>query len=132
MSNSLGFSTARKTSRCELLAGWLDNGKVCVFSPPRPASPDIAISTQILLMTFEIPDPSGIVDNGVFTGSAIDDVLIAETGPATWARIMDSADDIIGDVDVGESGSGAFIILSSASLVEGAYCSVVSFTIAEG
>lgn len=132
MSNALWFATPRKTSRGNLLAGWLDGGAIQVYTAPRPDDADTAITTQTLLVTFTLPDPAASVSDGVLTGNAIEPVLIAETGTAAWARFVDSAAATIGDGDVGLEDSGAFVELDTLSLVEGRYCSVVSFSIAEG
>ena len=131
MSNVLGFATARRTSRGELLAGWLDGGEIRVYDGTRPASADTAVSTQTLLVTFEIADPSGTVTNGVFTGTNPAVAMIAETGTAAWARIVDSSAGTICDVDVGVTNSGAVIELDNLSLVEGGYCTITSFVLTE-
>lgn len=132
MSDLLGFATARRTSRGELLAGWLDGGEIRVYNGTRPTNADTAISTQTLLVTFELPDPAATVSNGILTGNTLATALIAATGNATWARIVDSTAATVGDCDLGLEGTGAFIELDSLSLVEGGYCSIVSFGIIEG
>ena len=132
MSNTLRFATARKTSRCNLVKGWFDGGKILVYTADKPANSDTAISTQTLLVQFDIPESSGTVANGVFTGASIAAALIAETGTAAWARFVDSAAATIGDGDVGLEDSGAFVELDTLSLVEGGYCSVVNFGLTEG
>ena len=132
MSISLRFATARKTSRCNLVKGWFDGGEVRVYTADKPADSDTAITTQTLLVTFVIPEVSGTVSNGIFTGAAISAAMIAATGTPVWARIVDTSDATIGDVDVGITGSGNFIELDNLSLVEGAYCSVTSFGLTEG
>jgi len=131
MSNILGFAAARKTARAELLAAWLDGGEIRVYSGARPATTDTAVTTQTLLVTFAIPDPSGEVANGVLTGNAIAAALIAETGFATWARAVDSATGAVFDADVGTPGSGALLQLDNLNLVQGGYCTVTSFTVTE-
>lgn len=131
MSNQLGFATARKTSRGNLLAGWLDGGTIKIYTTARPNSADTAVSTQTLLATFTLPNPSGTVSNGVFTGSAISAAMAAANGTAAWARFADSSGVTICDGDVGLD-SGSLVQLDNLSLVEGGYCSVVSFSIIEG
>ena len=131
MSNVMGFATARKTLRGELVASWLDGGEVRIYDGTRPTDADTAIGSQVRLVTLELGDPAGTVTNGVFTAAAIAAALIAATGTPTWARVVDSAAATIFDADVGGVGSGAFIELDNLSLVEGAYCTVVSFTFTE-
>ena len=131
MSTTLRFATARKTSRCNLVKGWFDGGKILVYTADPPANSDTAISTQTLLVTFEIPATSGTVTNGVFTGASIAAAMIAETGTASWARLVDSDDATIGDADVGIFGSGNFIEIDNLSLVQGGYCSVTIFGLSE-
>lgn len=132
MSNQLGFATARKTSRGNLLAGWLDGGTIKIYTTARPGSADTAISTQTLLVTFTIANPSGTVSNGVFTGASISAALIAETGNAAWARFADSSGVTICDGDVGLADSGALVEIDNLSLAQGGYCSILSFGITEG
>lgn len=131
MSNVMGFATARKTSRAELVLSWLDGGEVRIYDGTRPADADTAIGTQVLLITFELDDPAGTVTNGVFTAAAIAQTLITTAGTASWARVVDSASGTIFDADVGIEGSGNLIEIDNVSLVEGAYCAVVSFTLTE-
>ncbi|MCO5763772.1 MAG: hypothetical protein NHG36_20100 [Chromatiaceae bacterium] len=132
MSNLLGFATARKNSRAELLASWLDGGEIRVYDGTRPASADTAVSTQTVLVTFEIADPAGDIEDGIFTGDAIAVAMVAETGTAAWARVVDDAAATVFDCDVGLTGSGEMIEIDNLSLVEGGYCSITSFTITEG
>lgn len=131
MSNVMGFSTARKTSRAELVLSWLDGGEVRIYDGTRPTDADTAIDTQNLLIALELDDPAGTVENGVFTAADIAQTLVTASGTAAWARVIDSAEGTIFDADVGLDGSGALIEIDNISLVEGAYCSVVSFTLTE-
>ena len=131
MSIILGFTTARRTSRCTLLAGWMDGGSIQLYTATRPSSADTAITNQTLLVTFVLADPSGTVSNGVLTGTLPAAALVAETGTPTWGRIYDTDDVSIGDCDVGLSGSGSFIEIDNLSLVEGGYCAMTAFGITE-
>lgn len=131
MSNVLGFATARRTSRGELLAGWLDGGEIRIYDGTRPATADTAIGAQVNLVTFEIADPSGTVTSGVFTGANPAVALVAETGTAAWARIVDASAGTICDADVGVTNSGAVVELDNLSLVEGGYCTITSFVLTE-
>lgn len=131
MSNVMGFATARKTSRAELVLSWLDGGEVRIYDGTRPTNADTAIGSQELLITLELDDPAGTVTNGVFTAAAIAQTLITTAGTAAWARVVDSTGATIFDADVGLEDSGDLIEIDNVSLVEGAYCTVISFTLTE-
>ena len=131
MNNIFSFAQSRATSRAELTSGWLDAGTLKIYSGTRPATPDTAITSQVLLATFTLPNPSGTVANGVWTKGTIAAALVAESGTAAWARAFDSTDGVIADCDVGTVASGAMVELSNTSLVSGGYISVVSFTLTE-
>lgn len=131
MSNLMGFSAARKTSRAELVTGWLDGGEVRIYDGNRPADADASISTQTLLTTLELDNPAGTVTENVFTAAAIAQAMVATSGNAAWARVVDSTGATIFDADVGLEGSGNLIEIDDVSLVAGAYCTVVSFTLTE-
>lgn len=131
MSNLMGFPTARKTSRAELVASWLDGGEVRIYTGSRPANADTALSGQTLLVTLTLPNPSGTVTNGVWTAGTINVAMIAATGTAAWARVVTPSAATVFDADVGVVGSGALIEIDNLSLVTGGYCTVVSFTLTE-
>lgn len=131
MSNILGFAVARRTSRANLILGWLAGGELRVYSGLRPATADTAITNQILLVTFSIPNPAGTVTDGVFTGNAIAAAMVAADGNAAWGRVVDSSSGTIFDADVGLQNSGNFIEIDSLNLVQGGYCTVLSFGITE-
>jgi hypothetical protein len=120
MSNLVSFTTARKQSRGELLAGWLDGGEIRIYD-----------ATPTLLVTFDIPAPSGTVTDGVFTADSIAASLVAETGTAASATVVDSAAVTVFTCDVGVTGSGALVQLDNLSLVQGGYAAVISFALIE-
>ena len=130
--NIFVFAQAKATLRAELTNSWLTEGTLKLYSGTRPATPNTAITSQVLLATFTFSDPAGTVTNGGWTAGTIAAAMVAVSGTATWARIYDSTGTVIADCDVGATGSGAMIELSAVNLVQGAYVSVVSFTLTEG
>ena len=132
MSNELDFAAARKQSRASLLGTWLDGGTLILYTGTKPATPDTAITDQVLLATFVLADPAGTATDGVWTGELPDPALIMDTGTPTWGRFIDSTDGNVCDADVGATGSGAAIEVENTSFVSGAYASVTSMTITEG
>ena len=131
MDDYVAFAAARRQSRAELLASWLDGGRIDVLSGTRPATPDTAITTQDVLVSIVVPDPSGTVADGVWELDTVAPFMIAATGTAAWARAYDAADAVVGDLDVGLTDSDAALWLDNLSLVEGGYVAVTGLTVAE-
>ena len=129
--NIFAFAQARATLRATLTMNWLTEGTLVVYSGTRPATSDTAISSQVALCIFVLPDPAGVAENGVFTAGTIQATLVLHSGTAVWARAFDSTGAAIADCDVGVPNSGAMIELSAINLVEGAFVSVISFTLTE-
>lgn len=129
--NVFAFAQARATLRATLTMNWLSGGTLAIYSGPRPATSDTALSSQDVLLNFILPDPAGTAENGVFTADSIDAAIALTSGTAVFARAYDSTGAAIADCDVGVPGSGAMIELSAINLVEGAFVSVLSFTLTE-
>lgn len=129
--NIFAFTQARATLRATLTLNWLSGGTLKVYSGPRPATSDTALSSQDVLLNFTLPDPAGTAENGVFTADSITAAIVLTSGTAVWARAFDSTGTTIADSDVGVPSSGAMIELSAINLVEGAFVSVLSFTLTE-
>lgn len=94
---------------------------IAFYTGTQPANGDAALSGNTLLGTLTMTDPAaGAASGGNLTFSPITQDSSADaTGTATWARIR-SSDDAQGmDVDVGATGSGAFIELNTTSIVAG-------------
>lgn len=132
MSDLIRFAAARRTSRAELHATWLDGGTLAVYTAPVPAGADTAITTQTKLVEFDLPDPAGAVSDGVFIGAAIPAALNLANGAAAWARARDALGAAVGDYDVGAVGSGAAIEMDNLSIVAGALSTITSFVVTEG
>jgi len=98
----------------------------------RPADPDTAVSTQVLLAELTMSLTSApAASSGLLTFSTITPDSSADaTGTATWFRVEDSAGNGIVDGDVGTSGSD--LNLNSTSIGIGQNVDVTSFTITGG
>jgi hypothetical protein len=132
MSDLLAFPTARRQSRASLLGTWMDGGTLRIYDGTQPASPDDAVTTQVLLAEFTLPDPAGTATDGVFGGELPDAALIAASGTASWGRCLDDLGATVWDGMVGATGSGAAIEVDSVSFLAGAYAAVTAITITEG
>lgn len=131
MSNILGFATSRRTLRAELMGTWLSSGEIRIYDGTRPANADTAVSTQTLLVTFTMANPSGTVTSGVFTGTNPAAAMVAASGTAAWARVVDSSAGTIFDADVGATSSGSVIEIDNVTLASGGYCTITSFVLTE-
>jgi hypothetical protein len=104
-------------------------GKIKIYTGTQPANGDGALSGNTLLGTLTFSDPCAPnAVGGVLTFSAINEDSAADaTGTATWARLTDSNDNQVMDVDVGTS--GATINLNTVSVVVGGAIRMTSGTL---
>lgn len=105
-------------------------GTVKFYTGTKPAKPNTAIATQILLGTLTLSDPAGNVSgrNLVFSPITQDSSADA-TGVATWARLADSNGVAVIDVDVSNVGGGAFLQMNTTSVVMNGPILISSMTI---
>ena len=134
MNDLIRLSSARRTARANLHAGWLAGGTLVIYDAGSgvPEDADTAITDQTALVVFDIPDPADDVSGGVLTADTIAAALIGATGTAAFARAYDASGVVIGDYDVDIVDSDAAVWLDNLSLVEGAYATAVSFVVTEG
>ena len=131
MSDVIRFTTARRTLRGSLHAGWLDGGELHAYTAPVPTDGDTALTTQTLLAVYDLPSPAGTVTNGVFTAAAIAPATNLADGTVAFVRAFDSSDVEIGDYDVGTVGSGEAVEVDNLSFVAGSLSTITSFTLTE-
>jgi len=79
---------------------------VLIFGDDRVATPATP-PTSAPLVQISLTKPAGTVANGLLTLTQLDDGLIATTGVAKWARIVNGNGDTVGDCDCGK-GLGAW------------------------
>lgn len=102
-----------------------------IYNGTKPASPDTAISTQTLLGTLTCSDPAAAAPaSKTLTFSAITQDSAADaTGTATWARLLDSDNNALIDVDITATGGGGFLQMNTTSIVIGGPILISSFVI---
>ena len=109
-----------------------------IYSGTQPTSPDVAVTSQVLLATLTCnatlaPASSG----GVLTLNSITDgtgTSAAGSGgtTATWWRLENASGTPLTDGSVGGTGAGADMTLNNTSIVTGATVSMSTFTITNG
>lgn len=134
-SNIIRLATTRRTTRAALFGTWFSGGTLELYdeaSAGVPEDGDEALTTQVLLATFELPEANGDAADGVWTVEAgTPAALIQATGTPEFARAYDSLGGEIGDFDVGDPNSDAAVKIDNLNLVEGALVSLVSLGITE-
>lgn len=96
-----------------------------IYGATRPVSVNDAPGTPLLV---EVPleNPAGAVSGGALLLAPADTGLIANTGTATWARVVNRNGDTAFDMDAGLEASGAECEMSEVDLFAGGLVSVVS------
>ena len=119
------FRTTLKTALVNQIKAFIDAGAgaglILIYTGAMPATPETAVTSQVLLGTLTFSDPMGTESGGVLTASAItqDDSADA-SGTAAWARIVDSTGAAVMDIDVSTTaGSGALKLNTVAVAIGG-------------
>lgn len=120
---------AALNSQRDLIDAGAGPGKIKIYTGAQPANGDGALSGNTLLGTLTFSDPSAPnAAGGVLTFSAISEDASADaTGVAAWARLTDSNDVAVIDVDVGVA--GATINLNTVNVVLGGAIRLTSATL---
>lgn len=127
---------ATRNNRLEQIVADLDAGTgpavLRIYDGAQPADANTAVTTQNLLAELEFDDPSGSVAAGVLTFNAIsDDASADDDGTATWARALDSDNNVVFDCDVDVTASGATLEFDDVDFVTGGTVTITSFTLTE-
>lgn len=126
---TIAITQAHNEARLEGTRSFLDTGtgraRVRLYGGTRPSSVNDAPGTPMLV---EIPlqKPCGTVAGGVLTLVQHEDGLIAETGVATWARVVNGNGDTAFDCDVGQGVGPWEITLAQTQLYAGGAARIIS------
>ena len=132
----LRLSTSARNAACNAIVDLIDGGAgagyIEIRTGTQPATPQTAASGT-LLATLTFSDPAfGAASVGVATASAItSDTSVDADGTAAWARIYDSNNNAIMDMDVGQ-GSGTLSFDDTSFLTGGtAAITLMTYTVPE-
>ena len=78
------------------------------------------------LASIELAEPLGVVEGGILTVAATSEALIAITGEATWARIVNGAGVLAWDCDVSDVEGDGELKLPNTTLYAGGYTRILS------
>ena len=98
-----------------------------IYTGTKPAKPDTAVTTQILLGTCTCSATAGTFANRRFTFNAITQDSAADaSGTATWARFKSGAGTPVLDVDISTTGGGGFMQMNNTAITAGGPISITS------
>lgn len=106
------------------LAGGAENARAEIYDGVRPAlggTPAGNLLASIVLM-----EPLGTVANGLLSVATTNEVMIGNTGQATWARIVNGNGALAWDCDVSDLNGTGELRLPSTTLYAGGYTRIVS------
>lgn len=134
---SLKIIAALAIVLCDAAVDAIDAGAgvshVKIYDGTQATNPATAITSQVLLVDFALPDPcfgnAGAVSGGALaTANSITAVTASATGTATWFRVIDGNGAAVFDGTVTATGGGGDMTMTSTSIVSGVDTSVVSWT----
>jgi len=125
---AITLSAAAASAAADALTALLNGGAIHLYTAPRPATADTAISTQVLLASPTFANPAfAAAVSGVATAHAIvSDSDAAASGTADFFRAVTSGGATICDGSVGTA--DADCILSSVTIVAHGTIAVSSCT----
>jgi hypothetical protein len=120
------FKNAALQGRLDYLNLGTGVARVLIYADnvARPATG--ATATGTLLVTLELADPAGTISAGDLTLVAGDDAIVAASGTALWARVINGNGDIAFDCDVSNTAGSAELKLPSTALFAGGTTRLVS------
>jgi hypothetical protein len=127
------LSTGAKSAAINPVATLCNSGSIGIYSGTRPATPNTAITSQVLLAQPEFGATAfGSASAGVATANAITSENAVATGTASWARIYESDGvTVVGDCDVSATGGSGDLTFPSVSFVSGQSIGVSSLTLTQ-
>ena len=136
----VNFAEVLRNARAQAVIDTLDAGADGVtttammhfYTGPKPAA-GAAITTEVLVGSCALAEPSGTVATGILTFNPIsDDVSADADDDIAWCRVVDSDGGWVIDLDCGEAASGAAIIFNTVTARIGGVIKILSASFTEG
>jgi hypothetical protein len=134
---TIKISIALATAAADAIAAAVDVGvplsTLVIYDGAEPADADVAVTTQVALVTFELPAPAfgaaaPVAGGAQITANAIPEVDADADGTATWFRIYDGDGLPILQGDVTDTLGSGNLKVSSTAIVDGIAVEIVSMT----
>lgn len=132
MATNTHVSNARACAAVNALLGTLSGGTLKIYTGSQPATPDVALSGQTLLVTLNLSSPAfgnavQSTTNAVATAATVAPGVAVATGTAAWFRCSDASGNAVMDGTVGTS--AADLILSSTTITTGDTIAASAWTV---
>ena len=114
----------RLSAVIDVLAGGAENARAEIYDGVRPALG--GKPTGNLLASIVLMEPLGTVFNGLLSVDTTNEVMIGNTGQATWARIVNGTGALAWDCDVSDWNGTGELRLPSTMLYAGGFTRIVS------
>ena len=129
---TITISAEHHAARLEGTRAFLDEGaspaRVRIYGGIRPATP-ADTPASAMLVEVRLTKPCGSVIDGHLVLTPQENALIARTGVATWARIVNGAEITAMDLDCSALGGTGDIRLAQTQLYAGGYAQMASATL---
>lgn len=130
---SVATAIASANAAVDLIDIGTPDSKLVIYDGTEPATPATAVTTQVALVTFLLPDPAfgDAVDTtggGTATANAVSPVTAVASGTASWFRILDGDGLPTLQGQVTDTTGTGDLKVSSTSIVSGIEVSVISLT----
>ena len=129
---TITISAEHHAARLEGTRAFLDEGaspaRVRIYGGTRPATP-ADTPASAMLVEVRLTKPCGSVIDGHLLLTPQENALIARTGVATWARIVNGAELTAMDLDCSGLGGTGDIRLAQTQLYAGGYAQMASATL---
>ena len=107
----------------------LNSGFLEIYDGTQPATPDVAVSTQVKLAKLNLSATAfGAASSGVKTANSLTSASGLAASTATWFRAFKS-DDTTAVIDGSAGTSGTDLVLNTAAITIGGTVSVTSWTV---
>lgn len=132
---AVGLVEAARNAHLDDIVARIDAGAGAglleIYDGTRPATGG-TVTTLLGTLTFSDPSAPAAASGTVTFNAITEDSSADASSTATWARVTDSTGEFVMDMDVGESGSGAEIILNTTTIVAGGPIRVDSASLTAG
>ena len=132
---AVGFSIAVRNALLDLIATLIDAddaaGSLKLYDGTQPSNGG-PVTNLLCTVPLAYPCTGDTASGASLSLTAPAAVLPSAAGTATWARIFTNTGTFIADMVVGESGSGADVILSASTLTTSTAVDILSITLTAG